>query len=882
MALAPGTRLGPYAISASIGAGGMGEVYKATDIRLDRTVAIKVLPEHVASDPDLKQRFEREAKTLAALSHPHICPVFDVGSQNGVAFLVMELVDGQPLSGPLPLERALLFARQILSALAAAHDKGITHRDLKPGNILVTAQGVKLLDFGLAKLARDLRAATTGAAGARSESPTVARPLTGEHMILGTVQYMSPEQAQGKPTDARSDLFSFGLVLYEMLMGRRAFDGENPTSVIAAILEREAPSVTAVAPRAVDRVVQKCLAKDPSERWQAARDIRHALDLVDDMPAGAVTLRSRWRTLALASLVGFIGASALGAALWTTWPRPVARAQPLSFYLSPPTGAEFQSSTASGGSAISPDGGSVAFVAVTNGTPRLWIRTLDSLAARELQDTDGARLPFWSPDSRSLGFFTNGDLRRIDVAGGAAAVLARAPDPRGGAWNADGTIVFSPLSFGPLQRMNASGGTPAPLTKLAEGEVSHRWPQFLPDGRTLLYFSQGRTSAIYVTTLDQPNDAKRVVDTQSQGVYFARPGDRQGYLLWVVRDTVVAQPFDPASTELRGSLVTVLGTEDVSSFSGTGRASMTVSNDGTLLYSTGGSRFRLEWFRPDGSALGTVGATDQYIGLRLSPDGGEAMVTIRGVAASGDAAASGDLWRVDLARGARTRITSEGRGWYAVWSPDGQQIAFSSRSGINPQVASARGAGQAQSLWTSDVPVYPSDWSRDGQYLAYTETRPDTSNDVWLFPMTGERKPAPLVRSPFTELHAQFSPDGRWLTFTSNESGRDDVYVQNVFDSGTRRLVSSAGGSYPRWGPEGRELWYRASDGRLMKVPVRTVGSSIELGAPTATLRLPDPPGVHPYPYDVAPDGRILALIPATEGAQQLTLLMNWQAALER
>ena len=686
---------------------------------------------------------------------------------------------------------------------------------------------------------------------------------------------MSPEQAQGKPADARSDLFSFGLVLYEMLTGRRAFDGETPTSVIAAILEREAPSVAAVAPRAVDRVLQKCLAKDPSERWQAARDIRHALDLVDDTPSGAVTMRARWRTLAFAALAGFVGASALGAALWATRPRPEAPAQRLSFHLSPPTGTEFQSSTASGGSAISPDGRSVAFVAVTNGTPRLWIRMLDSLTARELQDTDGAKLPFWSPDSRSLGFFTNGDLRRIDVAGGAANVLTRAPDPRGGAWNVNGTIVFSPVAFGPLQSVSASGGTPVPLTSLVEGETSHRWPQFLPDGRTLLYLSQGRTNAVFVTTLDRPNDAKRVVDAQSQAAYFLRPGDRQGYLLWVVGDTVVAQAFDPASTGLTGSLVSVPGTEDVSSFSGTSRSSVTVSSDGTLLYSTGGSRYQLAWFRPDGTALGTVGQADQYIGLRLSPDGGEAMVTIR------DPSARADLWRVDLVRGARTRVTSEGRGWYVAWSPDGQQIAFSAPGGIDPQVASARGAGQAQRPWASDVPVYPSDWSRDGQYLAYTESGTDTSNDIWLLPTTGERKPAPLVRSAYTEFHGQFSPDGRWLAFTSNESGRDDVYVQSLFDADTRRLVSSGGGGYPRWGPAGRNLFYRAADGRLMNVPVRTVGSSVELGTPAAILRLVDPPGVHPYPYDVAPDGRILALIPAMEGAPQLTVLMNWQAALE-
>ena len=864
MALPSGTRVGPYEILDLLGAGGMGEVYRAHDTRLGRDVAIKFAAEKFS------ERFEREARAVASLNHPHICTLHDVGPN----YLVMEMVAGHPLAGPLPLDRALLFARQILSALAAAHDKGITHRDLKPGNILVTAQGVKLLDFGLAKLGRDLQTATTG--HDTDNALTRAQPLTGEHMILGTVQYMSPEQAQGRPADTRSDLFSFGLVLYEMLTGRRAFDGDNPTSVIAAILEREAPSVAAVAPWPVDRVLQKCLAKDPGERWQAARDVRHALDLIDDTPAGVDTSPRRWRLLAFAALAGFVAVSGLALALYATRRGPQVESRRLTFHLSPPPRAEFESTAASGGSAISPDGRSVAFVAVTDGTPRLWVRALDSLTARELQDTDGARLPFWSPDSRSLGFFTNGDLRRIEVTGGAVTVLARAPDPRGGAWNAEGTIVFGPAAAGPLQRIRASGGSPTPLTRLKEGETSHRWPQFLPDGRTLLYYSSGMTNGIDVTTLDRPDEAKRVIDTQSSAVYFARPGNGQGYMLWVVRDTLVAQAFNPGSNELTGSLVSVSGGEYVSSFGGTSRANVTVSNDGTLLYSAGGSRYQLAWFRPDGTALGTVGATDQYIGLRLSPDGREAMVTIR------DPAARGDLWRVDLARGARSRITSESRGWYAVWSPDGQQIAFSSPGGINPQIASARGAGQPRSLRPSEHPMYLSDWSRDGKYLAYTESRADSSNDVWLLPMTRDGKPTPLLQSQFTEFHAQFSLDGRWLAFTSTESGRNDVYVQSLFDAGTRRLVSGdGGGSYPRWGPQGRELLYRATNGRLMIVPVRTVGSSVELGTPRAIIRLVDPPAVHPYPYDVAPDGRILALIPETGGAQEMTVLMNWQAALK-
>jgi hypothetical protein len=572
----------------------MGEVWKAHDTRLGRFVAIKVATEQFS------ERFEREARAVAALNHPHICTLYDVGPN----YLVMELVEGKPLAGPLPLERALVVATEILSALDAAHRKGITHRDLKPANILMAKQGVKLLDFGLAKMSAEA-AAHAGHASVNelAESPTVVTSLTGEHTILGTVAYMSPEQAQGKPADPRSDIFSFGLVLYEMLTGQRAFDGSNPASVIAAILERDAPSVAGVAPPAIERVLQTCLAKDPEERWQSARDVRRALELVNHAPAVAGSKKRKRRSLAIASLVGFVAAAALGAAAWASWPRAAPERRTLSFQLTPPAGAEFQYSTISGGSEISPDGRSVAFVAVTNGTPRLWVRELDSLTARELQDTDGARLPFWSPDSSAIGFFANGDLRRIDVSGGAAVVLARALDPRGGAWSVDGTIVLSPTSVGPLHQVSASGGTSAALTTLASGELSHRWPEFLHDGGTLLFYGQGSRSAVYVTTLDRPGDARRVVEAPSNVKYYAGQRNGLGYLLWVAQDRVMAQRFDAASAQLTGSPMVVPGTEDAASFSGTYRASVSVSNDGTLLYRTGGARHQLRWFGSDGTAL---------------------------------------------------------------------------------------------------------------------------------------------------------------------------------------------------------------------------------------------------------------------------------------
>ena len=519
----------------------------------------------------------------------------------------------------------------------------------------------------------------------------------------------------------------------------------------------------------------------------------------------------------------------------------------------------------------------MVFVATTNGLANLWIRSLDSPVARQLQDKNGASQPFWSPDSRAIGFFANGDLKRIDVAGGPASSLARATDPRGAAWNVDGTIVFSPLGSGPLQRVSASGGAMTALTQVAPGETSHRWPQFLPNGRSLLYYAIGDRPAVYLTTIDTPGETTRVIDAQSSVTYFAPTGNTSGYLLWTAADAVVAQPFDATSGQLSGSPVTVPGTEGVASFPGTGRTSISVSNDGSLLFSTGGSRFQLAWFAQDGAAIGRVGGIDQYLGLRLSPDSREALVTIRDTVV-------GDLWRVDLSQGARTRVTSGGAGWYAAWSPDGQQIAFTSRGGKvrDAMVTNARGSGEPRSLWTSEVAVYPSDWSAQG-YLAYTESNTQTADDVGVFSMADGNRRTLVLKSAFTEVHAQFSPDGHWLAFTSNESGRDDVYVQSYPEPNIRRLVSSGGGAFPRWSPDGGELFYRASDGRLMRVPIRTSTSSVELGAPIGTIRLVEPPARHLYPYDIARDGRILTLAPPTTGTPdvELTLRTNWAPSLK-
>jgi Tol biopolymer transport system component len=877
-----GTLLGPYEVTAQIGKGGMGEVYRARDRRLDRTVAIKVLPAEVASDAEARARFEREARTVAALDHPHICAIYDVGSVDGTHYLVMPYLDGRSLAarlehGALPIDQGLKIAAELADALDRAHRQGITHRDVKPANVMMTKTGSKLLDFGLAKL----RGPVTPISTSSSSDIATRSPTTAQGTILGTMQYMAPEQVEGKEADARSDVWALGTVIYEMVTGSRPFQGETPASVIGAILKDEPSPVSRIqplAPTVLDHIVTRCLSKDPENRWQSARDVSHALAMVGEASVARAHVLPPRRTMAIASVAGFLTAVAIGTLLWATWPRAEAERRPLSFHLTPPADAEFQFSPNAGGSAISPDGQSVAFVAVANGTSRLWIRTLDSLTARELPDTEGARFPFWSPDSGSIGFFTSTDLRRIGVSGGLSVVLARAGDARGGAWNADGTIVFSPYSVGPLYRISASGGTPVPLTALSAGEFTHRWPKFLPDGRTLLYFGQGPKAGVYLTTLDRPANTTFLLDSTSDATYVPGPRDSPGYLLWIARDAVMAQPFDPQSASLMGSAVAVPGSGFAAAVLSTQRASLSASNDGTLLYSSGGARYQLAWFGRDGTPRGTLGAVEQYIGLRLSPDGSEVLVTIR------DVAASGDLWRIDLASGARSRVTSDGGGWYGVWSPDSQQVMFTALNRREVlRAAKVRGGGDIQDVSTFDRQVYPSDWSFDGTYLAYAANNEKTANDVWVLPMTGAPKPAAILQTSFNEHHAQFSPDGRWLVFTSNQSGRDDVYVQSFPDASTRRIVSSAGGAYPRWSRSGRELFYRTPDGRLMTIPVRLAGSSVQLGTPSVVMRLVEAAGLHPYPYDVAADGRILALTPASGAVQDLTLtvLMNWQAALE-
>jgi dipeptidyl aminopeptidase/acylaminoacyl peptidase len=806
----------------------MGEVFKARDTRLDRIVAVKVSQERFT------ESFAREARSIAALNHPHICTLYDVGPE----YLVMEYVEGQPLKGPLSLPVALKYAGQICEALEAAHKKGITHRDLKPGNILVTKQGVKLVDFGLARI----------------ESPDATATMA----VVGTPTYMSPEQWDGKPSDARSDIYSLGCVLYEMLTGKRVPQQERQT----------------VNPPAVESVVATCLKKEPEERWQSARDVRHALE----MPGGtAVAKGSRQLAWIVSSAVSALIAVAL--LMW--WRQMAPEQSPIHFHVNPPAGAEFPGGIGGGGSAISPDGRALAFVAVSGGVPKLWVRLLDSVTARELPATEGADFPFWSPDGRSLGFFAGGKLKRIEAAGGPPVALADAA-ARGGTWGPDGTILFTPNFVSGLWRVAASGGGAVTVTKLdqARQETSHRWPQFLPGGKRFLYYTQSpnqNTYGVYLGSVERPGEKTRLVESQSNGLYSRPQSYHPGYLLWLRDTTLIAQPFDVTRARVYGEARAVSGAEAVSFNTNFNAAFFSQSDQGAIVFRSGNDRDQVAWFSRDGKVEGIVGKPERCLFLRISPDGKSVLTAIR--SSSGIA----DIWRMDLARGVPSRLTFDGRGYAAVWSQDSQRIQYGAISQVLLET-SASGVGSASVFLQAQNDVFVSDWSPDGRYLLYQELSPETLGDLWLLPTSGDRKPIPYLKTPFNEVNPQFSPDGKWVSYTSNESGRDEVYVQSFPAGGPKFPVSTNGGDLARWHPDQTELFYRALDGKLMAVPVRQAGQGLEFGTPVALMSVRQPSaGVALYPYDIGRDGRILALAPvAGEAASPLTVILNWQAALKK
>ena len=829
----------------------MGEVYRARDTRLGRDVAIKVAAERFSD------RFSREAHAIAALNHSNICHLYDVGPN----YLVMELVEGAALKGPLPLSRALEYASQILDALDAAHSKGIVHRDLKPANILVTKSGIKLLDFGLAKERAPLKDAE------------VTRSITQQGEIIGTLNYMSPEQLQGKEADARTDIFSFGLVLHEMITGKLAFDGATAASVIAAILERDPPSISNVAPPALDNVLRRCLAKDPDQRWQSARDLRAALHLSAGpqvtASAGSAT-KLRWAWITAAAALGV--AAVMG---WFFWRQPPLEEQRFQFKIDPPPGAEFLLG-AGGGNAISPDGRKIVFVAASSGSPKLWLRSLDSATARELPGTEGAQFPFWSADSQSVGFFANSKLQRLDLSGGSPIILAYAPNGRGATWNSQGTILYSPSAATGLSKVSADGGQSVAVTTLdtSRGENTHRWPVFFPDGRRFLYLARGdrqESFGIYLSSTTHPEQRTRVLPSFIAGFYSSAHGKHPEYLYWIREDTLLAQPFDSEHARVLGEPAPVV---QVSLLSGFGRPSASISNNGTLLFGTGSERYQLTWLDRKGNTLGTIGQPNRYASVRLSPDGkrlGLLQFESRG---------NPDAWLMELSRAIASRVTFSGAFGTVSWSPDGQLISYHHLNSTRIFQNTTGGGSREQVLLEAPSTVYMNDWSSDGHFVAYSQLNPEGRSELWLLPLNANRQPELFVKSTFDTFQARISPDCKWIAYTSTETGRNEVYVQSFPKGSTRSLVSNNGGNFALWRKDGKELFYRDPDGQLMAVSIRTVNTGLEFGTPTALFHLSEPQGQFAYPYDVAGDGlRFLALVPAHGNASSsLNVLVNWDA----
>ena len=845
MELKSGAKIGPYEIVSALGAGGMGEVWKARDTRLGRIVAIKT------SREKFSERFEREARAVAALNHPHICTLYDVGPD----YLVMEYVDGTEIRGPMPLDRALTLAIQIASALEAAHRTLITHRDLKPANILVTKAGVKVLDFGLAKFEQ------TKAAAASDE--TVTRALTQEGSIVGTPQYMAPEQLQGKITDARADIFSFGCVLYEMLTGKRAFDGASTASVIAAILERPAPSVSEVAPAALNRVVGKCLAKDPDDRWQTARDLKDELAWiagggteVTAQPQG--TRYTGW--LAAGTL-----AAVAAAASWIAWRAtlPVDRS-PLRVTLD--LGASAATDLANDSLALSPDGTRLAWIVRrADGQPLIATRLLSQSVVTSLAGTEGAEGPFFSPDGHWIGFAAEGKLNKVSLDGGAPVPLASTSLPRGADWGADGNIVATLSVSSGLVRIPAAGGVPQTLTKLTAGETTHRWPQILPGGESVL-FTAGTNGDLEIAGIDvvslRTGQRRNVLRGGYHGRYLA-----PGYLVYIHQGTLFGVRFDLSRLETQGTPAPLV--EDVASgaiWGGVAQFALAQSGElaGTLVYMSGQAAVTsLAWLDAAGNTLPLLSAPGSYWAPRLSPDG-------KGLALSGVPASATDLWVDDLSRDHLSRRTSGGINRFPVWTPDGRHIAFQSNVRDLAWMR-ADGGGERQLLLTGTQPLLPASFSPDGSRLTYSSASPETAFDLWTLPLDltdpdhpKPGKPEKFIGTPANEVGSRFSPDGRWIAYQSDESGPWEVCVRPFPGPGDPWVVSSGGGTYPIWSRDGRQLFYESLDNRIMVADCAVHGDSFEAGKPRvwSTRRLEIVNRLVPN-LDLAPDGKRFAVLVA-------------------
>jgi Tol biopolymer transport system component len=875
--LASGSRLGPYEILSPLGAGGMGEVYRARDAKLQRDVAVKVLPERVASDPEALARFEREARAVAAISHPNILAIHDFGKEGSVTYAVTELLEGETLraalsGGPLPVRKATDYAVQIARGLAAAHEKGIVHRDVKPDNVFVTRDGrVKILDFGLA------RPTAAPAAKDDTHSPTVTSH-TEPGAVLGTVGYMSPEQVKGQPIDGRSDIFSFGAVLYEMLAGRRAFQGGSQAETMAAILQRDPPELTesdsAMAP-ALERIMRRCLEKKPEQRFQSASDLAFALESPSApsmaMAAGG-TVTAKRSPVAGRLLWAILGGVLSGAVVFLALgpgrrSRAAAPAPQVRFTIAPPPGAMLQ-----GMLAISPDGGRIAFVATgAEGRDLLYVRALDALEVRPLEGTDGAAFPFWSPDSRSIAFFAQGKLKRVDASGGAVQTLCAAVQPRGGSWGTAGTIVFSVGTGGEVDRVSEGGGNATALPGLNAKGVSYRWPAFLPDGHHFLLCEMTDTVSVFVGSLDSAKTARLLA--ADGGAVYAAPG----FLIYRGGDRLMAQRFDAERLRLSGEAFPVI--EHVWwDGSATGGTAMSVSDNGFLACQTGGAVLsRLLWYDRSGRELGGVGPDGAYWEPTLSPD--DKWLAIPRMDPEKVAA---DLWVFDLERGGLSRLASRASvPTTPLWSADAQRVVYSNFTTGEVFVHDARGLEGEKALFRQPGFTPLDDWSRDGHLLFYEVI--DFAKyhvDVWVRDLQSGTS-HPVLQAVFNQQGARLSPDGRWLAYESDESGTPEIYVRSFPGAGERRQISKGGGQQARWRRDGKELFYVSQDRKVVSVEIRP-GPTLDAGVPRPLFQTRIRPQIESRNhYDVTSDGQrfIVNSYRPEDAALPITVVMPWAPA---
>jgi Tol biopolymer transport system component len=835
----PGALLGPYRLESVLGQGGMGQVYRAVDTRLNRSVALKICGESFGD------RFEREARAIAALNHSNICTLYDVGPN----YLVMELVEGETLSlrlkrGPLPLGEVVRYGAQIADALSAAHSRGIVHRDLKPGNIMLAKSGVKVLDFGLAKSAGD-------------------QTITDARAVVGTPAYMAPEQLEGRECDGRTDIYALGLVLREMATGRR------PGVASASEL-----------PVGFAHVVHRCLEQSPDDRWQSARDVKAELEWVDKIPVAQITRPRPWKRRA--ALSGGVLIAVLAGLAWWRNHREGQNLAPrtLRLEMKAPPGVEVNGDS---GLALSPDGRHVAFVGRSAAAMRLWVRPLDSGVARELPGTDGATFPFWSPDSRTIGFFAAGKLQRVDTVGGSPSVIFEGVRGRGGTWNNAGDILFNAVNDGPILKVNARGGKAEPVTKVdkAGGENSHRWPVFLPDGRRFLYLARATTGGgrIFAGSLDRPEEKIEVARTDTS-VALARSGE-SAYLLWAREGILLMQKFNERTVRVEGPPVRAAEGVAISP-AGSYLSLVSASLDGVAVWhALVAPKWELTRVSRNGAREGAVGVAGAYRGLRLSPDGRRVALDMSSVT----------IWQLELARGIPTQLGTR-PAEVPIWSPDGERIVFRKGGPPNLYGTKADGSGAEERLLESHDSNTPLDWSPDGNWVLYHRLSNDisaqTRSSLWLWPTRGG-EPRPYLQTSHRQGTAAFSPDGKWVAYASDESGRDEIYVQSFPAGGPKWQVSSAGGNFPRWRRDGLELFYLGADRKLMSVTVRRTNGRPDFAGPAPLFPLQT--GVHSialgpytYPYDVAPDGNhFVVLSPVGEvDVPAITVATGWAAVTQK